>query len=376
MFDSDFGDDTVAPPTASTNLFVRFPASRLLRPAPPIARDELDGSLAQAEAAFRALHGARVFLTGGTGFFGAWLLESLGHAIVRLGLDLSVVALTRRPDAARLRMPHLANEGWLQYHRGDVRDFVFPEGEFSHVIHAATSTHGPSISPQETLATIADGTTRVLDFCSTRGWPKLLYTSSGAVYGRQPETVSHLAEDFLGALDCTDPTQAYGEGKRFAEMRCVVTHPSAVIARGFAFLGAHLPLDAHFAVGNFLHDALRRSTVVVQSDGTPRRSYLHGTDLAAWLWVMMAFGANGRAYNLGSDDDHSLAEVAERVGMLFQVPVEVRGRGGRGGPRHRYVPNVHRARSELGLQVTVNLDEALLRTARWWKTARGSEGVS
>jgi len=341
---------------------------------PPIPADELEGTLARAEAAFRALHGARIFVTGGTGFYGAWLLESLGHARARLGIDLSVVVLTRRPDATRQRLPHLAGPGWLQFHPGDVRDFAFPDGEFSHVVHAATSTHGPSLSAQETLSTIADGTTRVLDFCASRRWPRLLYASSGAVYGRQPETVSHLSEDFLGALDCADPAQAYGEGKRFAEMRCVVTHPAAVIARGFAFLGAHLPLDAHFAVGNFLDDALRHNPVVVQSDGSPRRSYLHGTDLAAWLWEMLTRGVAGRAYNLGSDEDHSLAEVAQRVGRLFDVPVEVRGKTGDGGPRPRYVPDVGRARRELGLQVTVDLDEALRRTARWWKTAREARG--
>lgn len=345
-----------------------------MHPLPPIASHELEATFHQAEGAFRALRGARVFVTGATGFFGTWLLESLGHAIARLGLDTTVVALTRRPDAARQRLPHLARAAWLRYHPGDVRDFAFPEGAFSHVMHAATSTHGPATAPLETLSTIADGTSRVLALCAARGWPRLLYTSSGAVYGRQPETLSHIPEDFLGAVDCTHPSQVYAEGKRFAELRCVVTHPEAVIARGFAFVGAHLPLDAHFAVGNFLYDALQRRPVVVESDGTPRRSYLHGADLAAWLWVMLTRGAPGRAYNLGSDDDRSLAEVAERVGHLFQVPVEIRGRAASGGPRHRYVPDVQRARSELGLAVTVPLDEALRGTARWWEKALEAEG--
>lgn len=347
-----------------------------MSPRPPIFEDDLETALAQAERDFRALHGARLLLTGATGFFGAWLLESLGHARARLGLDVRAVALTRDPEGFLRRMPHLAGLGWLAFARGDVRSFAPPDGGFTHVVHAATSTTlppGAVEDPLDTASVIVDGARRVLELARERGASRLLFTSSGAVYGRQPPSVSHVPEDYAGAPDPLDVRQAYGTAKRLAELLCAAWWraggPEPVVARGFAFVGPHLPLDAHFAVGNFLRDGLAGRPIRVLSDGTPRRSYLHGADLAAWLWAMLARGAAGRAYNLGSDEDVSLGELAARVGAALGVASEVLGKPAPDAVRNLYVPSVERARRELGLEVTVPLDEAIRRTARWHRGA-------
>lgn len=335
----------------------------------PLDPADLDGALAQARDAFAALRGARLLLTGATGFYGAWMLESLAHARRALDLDVEAVVLSRDPARALARLPHLGGHPWLRFHAGDVRDFDAPDGAFSHVVHAATSTSQPRgvvEDPLDTVGVVVEGTRRVLAVAREKGAGRLLYASSGAVYGPQPASVTHLPEDHPGAPDTMDLRSAYGHAKRLAEHLCAQARGlDAVVARGFAFVGPHLPLDAHFAIGNFLRDALRGRAVVVSSDGSPMRSYLYGSDLAAWLWVMLARGAGSRPYNLGSDDDRPLGEVAGRVGALLGVPVEVRGRPDPAAARHRYVPSVARARDELGLAVTVGLDEAIARTARW-----------
>ncbi len=337
----------------------------------PIDPRDLDEAVA-AVGDWGPLDGSRLLLTGATGFYGAWLLASLGRAVIDRGLRVEAVALTRDPDAARARMPWLAALPWLILSRGDARSFTPPGGRFTHALLAATSTTvtpGAREDPFETVSVVVDGTRRALDLCAERGVTRALYASSGAVYGRQPSEVSHVAEDHPGGPDCLDPRLAYGHAKRLGECLCAVARAErgldVVVARGFAFVGAHLPLDAHFAIGNFLRDGLAGRPVVVRGDGSPRRSYLYGSDLAAWLWVMLLRGASGRAYNLGSDDDRSVAEVAARVGAHFGVPVEVLGVPEPDAPRSRYVPSVARARGELGLEVTVGLDEAIERTARW-----------
>lgn len=335
----------------------------------PLDRLDLDTTLDQARDAFAQLRGARIFLTGATGFYGVWLLESLAHARRALDLDVDAVVLSRDPARVVERLPHLGGHPWLRFHAGDVRDFATPDGSFSHIVHAATSTsYPPGVveDPLDTVGVVVEGTRRVLSLAQEKGVGRLLFTSSGAVYGRQPEAVTHLPEDHPGGPDPMDLRSAYGHAKRLAEHLCAQARGvDAVIARGFAFVGPHLPLDAHFAIGNFLRDAIAGRPVVVSSDGSPMRSYLYGSDLAAWLWVMLARGVGSRPYNLGSDDDRRLGDVAGRVGALLGVPVEVRGKSDPTAARHRYVPSVARATEELGLSVTVGLDEAITRTARW-----------
>jgi dTDP-glucose 4,6-dehydratase len=319
------------------------------------------------------LRGSRLFVTGGTGFFGCWLLETFTHAVGRLKLGATVVVLTRSPATFARKAPHLAAHSAVTLHRGDVRDFAFPAGAFTHVIHAATesSTTQNADAPGEMLDTILLGTRRVLDFARQAGARKLLLTSSGAVYGQQPPDLTHIPEDYLGGPAPCDARSAYAEGKRVAELLCVLEgqHPGleCTIARCFAFVGPHLPLDAHFAIGNFLRDALARGPIRIHGDGTPYRSYLYAADLAVWLWTILFRGRPGRAYNVGSADGFPIVEIARRVAEALQpsLSVTVARRPEPGRLPECYVPCTRRAATELGLCQTFALDEAVRRTYRW-----------
>ncbi len=316
--------------------------------------------------------GERIFMTGGTGFFGRWLLESLAWANRRLRLGVRASVLTRNPEAFRASAPHLAAIPEFTFVAGDVRDFVFPEGDFSHILHAAaeSSTAQLRTNPQAMFETIVDGTRRVLEFAATHGTRRLLLTSSGAVYGRQPAELSHVEETYAGGPDPLDPSSAYGEGKRAAELLCRLAAGRSlapVVARCFAFVGPHLPLDAHFAAGNFLRDALRGGPIEVRGDGTPRRSYLYTADLAAWLWTLLAKGAPCRAYNVGSESDIAIGDLALAVASASGMDVAVRVAGAPDPERasERYVPSTRRARDELGLLQWIPMEDALVRTLRY-----------
>ena len=333
---------------------------------------DLDHILTHTQGLWEELRGQRIFITGGTGFFGCWLLESLVWANDKLGLNVEAVVLTREPAAFIKKVPHLACHRSIRYHVGDIRDFEFPSGRFSHVIHAATEASAKlnAESPLLMFETIVKGTWRTLDFAAKCGAKKFLLTSSGAVYGRQPPDMPHLPEDYPGAPDPKDPGSAYGEGKRVAEILCCLyarkhgLEPK--IARCFSFVGPYLPLDKHYAIGNFIRDALDGGPIVVKGDGTPLRAYLYASDLTIWLWKILLRGVPGRSYNVGNSDTRTLADIASCVGdVTGGVSIRVCETRRPGLEVNRYVPDVSRAERELGLTVRVDLTQALHRTIEY-----------
>jgi nucleoside-diphosphate-sugar epimerase len=334
---------------------------------------DLDYILEHTHDLWEKMRGERIFITGGTGFFGSWLLESFCFANQKLNLGANAVVLTRNPEGFQARLPHLALDPAVELFRGDVRNFVYPEGDFPFVIHAATEASATlnQADPRLMFDTIVEGTRKVLEFSTTCGCQKLLFTSSGAVYGKQPAEMTHIPETYLGGPDPLDPASAYGEGKRAAEMLCsLYTHESGLsvkIARCFAFVGPHLPLDAHFAIGNFIRDALRGGPIRINGDGTPYRSYLYAADLAIWLWTILIMGENLRPYNVGADREIQISELASIIHDQINPTgdVKIMSRADPSRPIQRYVPSTERAHNDIGLLEYIPLEKAIRLTADW-----------
>jgi nucleoside-diphosphate-sugar epimerase len=336
---------------------------------------DLELIAANTQGLWDELRGERVFITGGTGFFGCWLVESFCFVNHLLGLGAEATILTRNPEAFAQKCPHLASDTAVTLQAGDVRSFSFPEGEYTYVIHAATeaSAKQAAEAPLAMLSTIIAGTERTLEFAVTHGARKFLLTSSGAVYGKQPADVTHVPESYAGAPDPLDPSNVYAEGKRTAELICALYQKRASleckIARCWAFCGPHLPLDQHFAIGNFIGNVLAGRPIQIQGDGTPRRSYLYAADLAVWLWTMLFRAPALVPLNVGSAHDVSILELAQAVATTLnpQTEILVARQAVSGGAPLRYVPCVDRAREVLGLRQTIGLEECIRRTARWYE---------
>jgi len=346
----------------------------------PLPANDLDHILSQTRALWEEARGQRIFLSGATGFFGAWLLESLLEANRALGLNVSATVLCRDPDAYARRMPHVALDPAITLWRGHVCKFDVPEHEFAYVVHAAAPTSADASSrPLELLNTLIDGTRQMLTMAAGHGTRRFLYVSSGAVYGHQPESVSHVPEDYLGSANWLDPNAAYAEGKRVAEQISSIYGREAgieiKIARCFAFVGAHLPLNAHFAIGNFIADAIAEREVAVHGDGRPMRSYLYAADLAIWLWTMLLrpspSGSKPDVWNVGSGEGISIRDLACMVAEELRpgLAVNVGRTPTAGAPLQQYVPDVSKAERELGLQPTIGLREAIRRTADWYRSS-------
>lgn len=315
---------------------------------------------------------ARLLITGGTGFIGRWMLAALIAADLRYDLNMQVVLITRDPRRFAAAAPDLFAHPAVTAVAGDVSTGFTADGSFDFVIHAATDASADLTNndPRRMFDTIVDGTRRTLDFAQDRGARRTLFLSSGAVYGAQPWDVSHVPEDWIGAPDCTEPKNTYAEGKRAAEMLCAIARKQAgldvVTARIFAVLGPMLSLDSHFAAGNFIRDAMAKRRIVVQGAGTAVRSYIYAGDLAAWLWLLLLRTTASSTYNLGSEEAVSISELAHRVAHVLNGPgVDVLGAPDPGWNPGRYVPSTARIRDDLAIASSIDLDEAIRRTAIW-----------
>ena len=318
-------------------------------------------------SSWRALTGQSIFIAGGTGFIGKWLLATLLDADEKLGLDCRITVLSRDPGVFKRSWPAVA--GRVNWIAGDVRDFPITNEHFDVIVHAATDV-AAQMSPQDVFSTCVDGTRHLLEMASQCGATRFLLLSSGAVYGPLPTGMTHVPETHLGGPDPLLASSAYGEGKRVSEWLCAQASANgleAKIARVFALVGPHLPLDKQFAIGNFLQAAMAGKQIVLHGNGTPYRSYLYAADMAAWLWAVLIRGQPGRAYNVGSGESLSIRSLAERICGLLECAQGVAAlQNAQPGlaPAH-YVPDTARARHELHLPAAMVLDEAITRTNRW-----------
>jgi len=322
------------------------------------------------------------FLTGGTGFMGKWLLSFLSYLEETYHLDLKIWVVSRNPDAFLKDYP-VFKKPFIQFSQGDIRNFSYPKTAIDYVIHGATeaSRHLNETNPQEMYDVIVEGTKRILDFSKQKKIRCFLNLSSGAVYGAQPPSVKKVPETYLGAPGLQDMKSAYGHGKRVSEWLSTLSfhqHQVPVIqARCFAFVGPFLPLQTHFAVGNFMLNAMNGEKILIKGDGTPLRSYLYSAELVGQLLKLLFSQEFGQAFNIGSSKSVSIRELAETVSEVWNTKfAKVRGlpkvkpqilqKPNKNKPLESYVPLTTKFEKSFQLKQKLGLNEALTRTFKFY----------
>lgn len=324
--------------------------------------------------AWSELNGNSIFITGGTGFFGSALLYSLllskEH---KHNLDIQITILTRNIKSFKIIHPILANANFISLIEGDITDFEFPKNKFSKIFHLATTSAAETFNGEDQLSkykTLVEGTERVLQFAAHCNAEKVIFTSSGVVYGNLNKDMATVDEIYTGSPDTTLISSALAQGKRGAEF--LISYYADkydfefVIARCFSFVGPSLPLNLHYAIGNFVYDALYKDSVEIKGDGKAVRSYLDVSDLIVWLLRLMTRNCNHKIYNVGSDESISIAKLAELVIDIVSPKKKLIIHG---DSRHSignynriyYVPNIDRIKFEHKVDVWIGLDKAIKR---------------
>ncbi len=359
--------------------------------------EDLDLVLSLTPAFWSQYAGSRLFITGGTGFIGSWLVQVVQRANDRLDSQIELLVLTRNPERARQQSQHVFERADTRLVAGDVSTFAASVGALDLCIHAAAEVGNAhqADQPLKVFDTIVQGTRRMLDLAQAAGARRFLLASSGAVYGPQPTHLERIPESYSGSSDPLHVASAYGNGKRAAEwLACAYAQraarsaepaPSATlaarspeasfspaIARIFAVLGPGLPLNGPFAAGNFIRDALAGRAIQINGDGAPLRSYLYTADLCVWLLRILESGVAGQAYNVGSEHALSIASLAQRVveaaGQAVSIHVQTPSDATHSSLPMRYVPNTSMARQALDLAEYTMIETALRKTMRWTRS--------
>ena len=341
---------------------------------PNLLIKDLNHILKNTKDVWKELKNKKIFITGGTGFIGCWLLESFVYANEKLNLNSSAIVLTRNLDKIQRKAPHLFSNSAIKFIVGDIRSFSFPCANFSDIIHAAAETESKLYeeNPMLMLDILIQGTKRVLDFAVNCNAERFLLVSSGAIYGEQPSEITNIREDFKGSLNPIGINSVYGFGKSISELLCVIyakeQNLNTKIARCFAFVGPYLSLDSHFAIGNFINNFICHEPIVIKGDGTPYRSYLYAADLVIWLWNILVRGETCKPYNVGSEKPISICDLAELISNIHEPKLKIFVKGIKKSGRHieRYVPSTKRARLELNLEQKISLQDAIKRTINWY----------
>lgn len=316
------------------------------------------------------IKGSNIFITGATGFFGKWLLESFIYMNKELNLNVNICALSRNPENFLQQFPFYKNEKCLTWIKGDIRTFEFPKEQFEYIIHAATDADANLNAEQPLLMldTITEGTRRILEFARKQSELKaVLLTSSGAVYGKPPENITNIGETDCFYLDINNPGSAYAEGKRLSELYCSIYakqyNMPVKIARCFAFVGPYLPLDKHFAIGNFIRDGLNGKNITIIGDGSPLRSYMYAADLVIWLWSLLLKGNSGEAYNVGSEKPISIKELAITIAGFFPgISVKILNQIRTTDRNQNYIPDVSKFKKKFNFNKDIELENAIQKT--------------
>ena len=303
-----------------------------------------------------------IFMTGGTGFFGYWVLKlfALLHSD---GFGIKLALLSRDPDSFLNKNPEYRGASWLQWVKGDVTNYAFPDQKFDFFIHGAANTT-PIVfeKPATVFEEIVFGTKHVLEHAIYSRARRVLIISSGAVYGEVSKEMQFIREDHNSAPETNNIENAYGEAKRASEMLayCYAKEKNieVVTARCFAFAG--FGIGPHLVLNLFIQQALKENKISIKSSGLARRSFLHGRDLAIWLLKILADGKKGELYNVGSDDAYTITGLAELVRDIISPAKEVCVLGSsKQEQRINYIPSVEKAKS-LGLDVWTSLRESVI----------------
>lgn len=309
---------------------------------------------------------ATLLVIGGSGFFGKSILDMFQRGKLSPWNINKVISMSRNAGRLKSETPNLIL-GNVELLTSDIStaDYL-PDADF--IIHAAASTDARNYlkSGEDERKNIQSGTLNYCRLARKNMNAKTLYVSSGAVYGTQPTNITHVKESYqlIDPYDIPENKRDYTIAKRDAEEQIKELGKEGMlvsIARCFSFVGPFLPLDQHFAIGNFIRDGLLQRKIKVNTKNKVYRSYMYSDDLVVWLMTILDNADNTcPIYNVGSDEPVLIDQLARNISEIFKLSFD--------DIKYtselvdRYIPNIEKAKKDLNLGVNYSLNHALMTT--------------
>lgn len=316
----------------------------------------------------------RILITGAAGFLGSHLCERLlaeGHQVV--GMDNFVTG-------SPANLAHLQGKAGFEFIRHDVSNFIFVPGKVDAVMHFASpaspnpaSPYGYTNLPIQTMKAGALGTHNTLGVARAQG-ARYLLASTSEIYGDPLEHPQK--ETYWGHVDPIGVRSVYDEAKRFAEALTMAYHGyhgiNTSIVRIFNTYGPRMRLDDGRVVPNFIQQALRREALTVFGDGMQSRSFCFVSDLVEGIYRLL-LSEEHKPVNIGNPTETTILEFAKTINDLTGNPagIEIRPSSRLGDDPQRRRPDITRARTLLGWEPQVPLEEGIRRTIPYFQQMMG-----
>jgi len=343
---------------------------------PDFIRDDCERVFKESSSTLEELNQSSVLITGGSGFMGSWILETIQYLNEKFNKGIEVHVISRNREKYLASIPHIARMPYVNIIRSDVRSVSELPRNINYVIHAAANPDNRmhSSRPLETVCSISDGTSALVRAVDRVSNLKMFVNmSSGNVYGKQPETLNKIPENFTGTVSSTDLNTVYAEAKRFSESLITAARSElrlpVVNLRPFSFLAPYQAPDAPWAANTFINDAINGRPIRILGDGETVRTVMYGADLALWILVIMTKGVTGSVYNVGSDDGRKLHDLAYMVAAHFSPKPDVLLNTSLAGniTNSISVPDIDKAKKDFNLKVFTNTKLTVERTIAWNK---------
>jgi nucleoside-diphosphate-sugar epimerase len=199
---------------------------------------------------------------------------------------------------------------------------------------------------------------------------KILYTSSGAVYGKQPETNKGFKENYLQFNNKISFKKSYK--KEYSEIKLKNEKlfqqfgkegAKVSIARCFSFVGPNLPLNTNYVIGNIINNILRNENIIIKANYKIMRSYMYSDDLVKWLFKILDHSNNlCPIFNVGSDNKVSIHKIANVLAKKYNLKVLSTKISSK--KIDNYIPNINKAKKELGLKLSYNSQSAIFKNIK------------